>query len=143
MEIHQPHRMMVTRKVGYGCKPALDLGAGISLRTHFLESSSPIQMQDWKSPKIAGFAFPVSITLRRPHSGIASEVVRDKTVGLQPVRNPWWLIAIRSGIFGDRLSSNSFQRILVERQKLFEVFRIVGFDVSGKVIVNPSAMAAN
>jgi len=89
-------------------------------------------MQNWKSPKIAGFAFPVAITLGWAHSGIAGEVVGDKTVCLQPARNPWWLIAIRSRIFGDRLSGNPLQRILVQGQKLFEVFWIIGFDVRGK-----------
>ena len=82
----------------------VDFGVGIPFRTHLLETRGTIQMQDWKSPDVAGFAFAVAITLSGAHSGIAGEVIGDKAMSLQPVRDPWRLIAIRSGIFENRLS---------------------------------------
>src|SRR5208282_6575817 len=118
--------MLVRGKFRDGGEPARDFGVGIAFRTQFLETCGSIQMQDWESPNVAGFTLAVAITLSRAHSGIACEVVGDKTVNFQPVRNPGRLIAIRGRILSYRFPCYPLQRVLVERQELFEVFWIVG-----------------
>ena len=67
-------------------------------------------MQDGKSPDVAAFAFAVAIALGRTHSGIAGEVVGDKTVRLEPVGHPGRLITVRGGILDDRFPGNPLQR---------------------------------
>src|ERR1700677_4457017 len=143
MEVHQPRRLVIRGEICHSLQPAIDLGAGISLCTHLLEARGPVEMQNGKRPDIAGFTLAIAITLRRTHAGVAGEVICDKTMSLEPMRDPNWLIAVRSGIFDDWFSGGTLQGVLVQGKILFEVFRVVGFDVRGKVIVNPAAVAAN
>src|ERR1700733_8381909 len=143
MEVHQPDRMLISRKVSDGSQPTRDFGVGISFGEKFLEARRSIEMQDWKCPDVAGLPLSVTIAFSGSHSGIASKVVGDKAMSFHPMRNPRRLIAIWGGIFGYRFSSYALQRVFVERQKLFKVLWFISFYVSRKIVVNPAAMAAN
>src|SRR5579864_3250819 len=134
---------MIGRKVCDGRKPARNFGAGIPLRAKFLEARGSIQMQYRKRPDVARFALTVAITLSRTHSSVASKVVRDKAMGLQPVRDPRRLVAIRGRIFSNGFAGYLLQGILVEREELLEVFWIVGFHMGRKIVVNPATVASD
>src|ERR1700722_16646307 len=100
-------------------------------------------MENGKGPHVAGFAFTVAVSLGGAHAGIAGEIIGNEVVRLQPVRETRRLIAIWRGIFAHRLFRDVFQPVLVEGQELFKILRRVGFDGSGKVVMNPAAMASN
>src|SRR6266436_6418828 len=113
MEIDQSHRLMVRRKCSDRIKPVSYLGIGISLGAHLLEPRRSIQMKNGKCPDVLAFAGSTAIALGWTHSCVTGEVVGDKAVRFQPVRDPCRLISVRSGVLGDRLSGCVLQRVLV------------------------------
>src|ERR1700687_354806 len=113
MEIDQSHRVMVRRKCSDRIKPVSYLGIGISLGAHLLKPRSPIQVKNGKCPDVLAFAGSTPITLGWTHSCITGEVIGDKAVRFQPVRDPGRLVAIWSGILDDSLSGHMLQRVLV------------------------------
>src|SRR5262249_22963748 len=109
----EPRHLMIDSELSHGFEPVLNLAGRVSVFLHFFEGSVLIEMNNREGPDIATFADAVAITLGRGHSRIAGEVVGEKTVSVQPSRNPWGLVAVWRGIFDNRFAGDRFQGTLV------------------------------
>src|SRR5581483_678866 len=143
VEINQTNNALVCSELSDRLKPRLHFGIGKAVRLHFFKGGSAIQMKDGKFPHDLALADSITITLGRSHSRIAGEVVGDKAVLFEPLRDPRWLIAHGSGVLKYLLTTDMLESSLVHRQQRFHICGVVGLNVGSEVVVDPSTVTSD
>src|ERR1700736_568642 len=100
-------------------------------------------MEDGESPDCLPAPLTVAVALRGTHSGVAGEVVADKTVLLEPASDPLRVIAGGSRVFQRGFPRHLLESVIVEHDQLFHFLGVVLVDVGTEVIVNPPSVAAD
>ena len=94
MGVDQPRHVVVGGVVGNAQKPCLNQRLRNSVEIHLLQAGLGAQVQDREAPDVSIGAI-VTIDPRGTHAGIASEVVSDKAMLLQPLGDPARMVSQR------------------------------------------------
>src|SRR5947209_1525517 len=143
MGIHQPRHVIARGVIGNADQPRLHQGLGHAVEIHLFQAGLGAEMKNREAPDIR-VRTGIAINPRRPHAGIAGEVIADETMLLQPLGHPFWMIAQGSRVFPYLLAANYLlQRLVIFDDVLGEILFVIVVEVLAEIVVNPSAVAAN